>query len=94
MDLTCHERPSDSPCVERVWHSQSDRAGSFISMAETHCGMVVTRYRGRTTVTVRGPETRATPAYCPAGAEFFGIMSRLARLCHICQHNGSWNGVT
>lgn len=73
MDLICDERPSDSPLVERVWRSQSDRAGSFISMAEGHCGLVVTRIQGRAILTVRGPETRATPAYCPPDAEFFGI---------------------
>lgn len=75
MDLICDERLSDSPFVERVWRSQSDgSAGSFISMAESHWGVVVTRYRGRVILTVRGPETRATPAYCPPDAEFFGIM--------------------
>lgn len=47
---------------------------SFLSMAEIHCGMVVTRCRGKTTLTVRGPETKATPAHCPADAEFLGIM--------------------
>jgi hypothetical protein len=73
MDLSCEERPSDSPLIERVWRSQSDRAGSFVSMAETHWGIVVTRYCGRTTLTVRGPETRATPAHRPADAEWFGI---------------------
>lgn len=73
MDLVCEERPSDSPFIERVWRSQSDRAGDFISMAEFHYGMVVTRFRGKTILTVRGPETRATPAYCPAEAEFVGI---------------------
>jgi len=74
MDLTCDERPSDSPFVESIWRSQSEGGGSFISMADTHCGMVLTRYRGKTILTVRGPETRATPAYCPPDAEFFGIL--------------------
>ena len=75
MDFTCEERPSESPLVEKVWRFHSAAAvASFISMAETHCGMVVTRCRGKTTLTVRGPETRATPAHCPADAEFLGIM--------------------
>ena len=39
--------------------------------------MVVTRYNGKTTLTVRGPETKATPADCPADAEFFGIVFKL-----------------
>jgi hypothetical protein len=74
MDLIGEERPSDSPFVEIIWRSQSEDAGAFISMAEIHYGMVVTRYRGKTTLTVRGPEIRATPAYCPPDAEFMGIV--------------------
>jgi len=35
--------------------------------------MVVTKYQERITLTVRGPETRATHAFCPPDAEFFGI---------------------
>lgn len=73
MDLTCIERLSDSPFVERIWRGESDNGGEFLSMADSHWGMVVTKYRGRTTLTVRGPETQATPAYAPADAEFFGI---------------------
>jgi len=68
------ERASDSPFVERVWHSHSDSGGAFISTAESHWEMVVTTYQGCTTVTLRGPETRATPAYCPPGAESCGIV--------------------
>jgi len=74
MDLSCHERPSDSPFVERIWHNHTEREGTFTSMAETHWEMVVTRHQGKMTMTVRGPETQATPAYCPPDAEFFGIM--------------------
>jgi AraC-like DNA-binding protein len=37
----------------------------------------VTKYKGKTTLTVRGPETRATTADCPADAEFFGIVFKL-----------------
>jgi AraC-like DNA-binding protein len=73
MDLICEERPSDSPFVETVWRSRSEEAGDFISMAQSHWGMVITKYQDKTVLTVRGPETRATPAYCPADAEFFGI---------------------
>ncbi len=83
MDLICDERPSDSPFVERIWHSRSDRAGGFISMAGIHWGIVVTHCAGKTTLTVRGPETRATPAYCPADAEFFGIIFKPGTLMPI-----------
>ncbi|HEX4203923.1 MAG TPA: hypothetical protein VHZ51_06940 [Ktedonobacteraceae bacterium] len=37
----------------------------------------MTRQNGTTILSVRGPETKATPAYCPANAEFFGIIFRL-----------------
>jgi AraC-like DNA-binding protein len=43
-------------------------------MAEIHCEIVVTRFKGEAIVTVRGPEIRATPAYCPPDAEWVGIV--------------------
>ena len=74
MDLTCDERPSDSPFVDCIWRSQSEHSPApFISMAQTHCGIVVTKYKDRTFLTVRGPETRATPATGRSDAEFIGI---------------------
>ncbi len=77
MNFIFDERPSDSPFVERIWRTQSERSGSFISAAASHWEMVVTRHKGKTTLTVRGPETKATPADCPADAEFFGIVFKL-----------------
>lgn len=77
MNFIFDERPSDSPFVERIWRTQSERAGSFISAAASHWEMVVTRYNGKSTLTVRGPETKATPADCPADAEFVGIVFKL-----------------
>ncbi|HML21135.1 MAG TPA: AraC family transcriptional regulator [Aggregatilinea sp.] len=73
MDLTCEERVSDSPFIERVWRSRSEQAGSFVSMANTRCEMVVTRWRNTVMMTMRGPETRATPAFGVPDAEFLGI---------------------
>ena len=35
--------------------------------------MVVARYRGETTVTLRGPETNATEIECPADCEWLGV---------------------
>jgi AraC-like DNA-binding protein len=71
------DRPSDSPFIERVWRSHSERAGSFQSIAASHWEMVVTRYQGRTSLTVRGPETKATTADCPAHGEWFAIRFKL-----------------
>lgn len=76
MDLICEERLSDSSYIERVWRSESVESGSFISMADSHWGMAITRIGRRTLVTIRGPETRATEAESPAEAEFVGVQFR------------------
>jgi Helix-turn-helix domain len=67
------DRPSDSPYVERVWRYHSEGGGSFLSIAECRSELVVTRYQGRITVTVRGPETRATRMSYASDAEWLGI---------------------
>ncbi len=78
MTFIYEDRPSDSSFVEMIWRAQSERAGSFISIASTHWEMVVTRYKGKTIFTVRGPETRATPLhYQWTGAEWIGIRFKL-----------------
>lgn len=76
ISLPCLERPSDSPYVDRIWHSHSSNGGTFISTAASHWEIVITRVQGQTTVTLRGPETHATTAECPPDAEFFGIVFR------------------
>lgn len=77
MFIAFEDRPSDSPVVERVWRSHSERAGTFHSMASCHWTMVVSRVAGRTSLTVRGPETRATAADCPADGQWVGVHFRL-----------------
>ena len=77
MFITFDDRPSDSPLIDRVWRSHSERTGSFLSMAACNWLMVVTRVAGRTSLTVRGPETRATPADCPADGEWVGVHFKL-----------------
>ncbi|HEY5779637.1 MAG TPA: helix-turn-helix domain-containing protein [Terrimicrobiaceae bacterium] len=63
--------------MERVWRSHSERAGVFHSIAASHWNIVVTRLEGRMSLTVRGPETKATMAFCPAHGEWFGIHFKL-----------------
>jgi AraC-like DNA-binding protein len=70
-------RPSDSPMVEFVWHTRSEQAGSFISSANSNLELVITKEQGGMTFTVRGPETKASPAPIPPDAEFFGITLKL-----------------
>jgi len=75
MIFTFDERPSDSPFVERIWCAQSERAGDFLSVAASHWEMVVSNYHGQTIMTVRGPETKATPMHVNlVGSEFYGII--------------------
>lgn len=73
MDLAVDERASDSPFFEKIWRSRSEQTGQFISMAYSHYAMVVAKYRGKTVLTVRGPETKATPAQEHTDIEYFGI---------------------
>ena len=77
MFLVFDDRSSHSPFVERVWRCHSERAGRFLSIASSHWEMVVTRHKGRTILTVRGPETKATAIDCPAEGEWLGIRFRL-----------------
>jgi AraC-like DNA-binding protein len=85
MILIDEERPSDSPFVERVWRSHSEGAGPFLSIAVCHCELVVSRLAGKVTMTVRGPETKATPVGdSPRDGEWFGILLKLGtHLAHL-----------
>jgi AraC-like DNA-binding protein len=49
----------------------------FVSIAQGQFEIALTRHRSRTFVTLRGPETTATPAECPAEGEWLGIRFRL-----------------
>ena len=73
MFLAFDDRSSESPFVERVWRSRSERSGKFLSVAAAHFEMAVTRHRGKTFITLRGPETKATNVDCPAEGEWLGI---------------------
>ncbi|MCE7980924.1 MAG: AraC family transcriptional regulator [Caldilinea sp. CFX5] len=70
-------RSSDSPYIETVWRSQSDCAGEFLSVAASHWEMVITQLAGNLHVTMRGPETQAKAAYCPADGEWLGVIFKL-----------------
>jgi len=78
MIFNFEERLSDSPFVERIWRTQSERAGDFLSIAMSCWEMVVSKYQDKTYLTVRGPETKATPLQVSTvGTEFFGIRFRV-----------------
>jgi AraC-like DNA-binding protein len=78
MILFDEDRASDSPFVERVWCCHSEGAAPFLSIAASRCELVVSRLGGKVTMTVRGPETRATPmGDCPGDGEWLGILLKL-----------------
>lgn len=78
MLFRMEDKPSDSPFVDRIWRTQGERAGLFISQSKAYSEVVLTRYKGKTTLTVRGPETRATFLdYESIGADFLGISFKL-----------------
>jgi AraC-like DNA-binding protein len=77
MDFAFDTKSDGVSFVERVWHTRSEHAGTFTSTATCTWELVVTTFEGKTTVTARGPETRATTADVPEDAEFFGITFKL-----------------
>ena len=74
MNFIFDSRPSDSSLVEAIWRTQSVGGGSFISTAASHWEMVVTKQKGKITLSIRGPETKASSASIPKNAEFLGII--------------------
>jgi hypothetical protein len=73
MIFAFEDRLSESPCVERIWTARNERADEFLSIAATSCELVVSRYRDRTFLTVRGPETRMTTLDCPPDGEWVAV---------------------
>ena len=77
MELVFDERLANSSLVEVIWHTHSELAGTFTSVAVSNWEMVITTFNGKTMITARGPETKASEADFPADAEFFGITFKL-----------------
>ena len=71
------DRASDHPFVEKVWRCRSERTDSFLSIAANNFEMAITRLRGKLSLTLRGPETRATAVECPAEGEWIGIRFKI-----------------
>ena len=77
MELVFDTRSANSSVVEMIWHTHSEHAGTFTSVAVSNWEMVITTFNGKTMITARGPETKASEADFPADAEFFGIIFKL-----------------
>ena len=67
--------PVRSPLVGTMWRTTSEphTDESMISVAVSNWEIVVTRQADDCWLTLRGPETRASEAAIPQGADFFGI---------------------
>ena len=74
MIVDLDTRLSDSPFVHSVYEARSVGGGSFMSNATTQWEMVITKQVGKITLSLRGPETQASPAPIPEDAEFLGII--------------------
>jgi AraC-like DNA-binding protein len=84
MSIVFNELPSESPLVEMIWHSKSDGVTPFTSQAINHWEIVFWSHEGKSYIAVRGPETKATPAFSQEGAEYLGIQFKLgAYLPHL-----------
>lgn len=77
MKFVFDGRPADSPFVESYWRTQSIGGGSFTSVADSHWGIVITKQEEKIYLSIRGPETKASPAPVPEDADFFGIVFKL-----------------
>lgn len=73
MSFEFEQYHPDSTFIKTVWRTRSNIGDSFISQAESHWDIVVTKQKGSSTLTLKGPETRARLAPVPSDAEFIGI---------------------
>jgi len=76
MKFNFDTRSSDLPLVESIWRTETlSHGASFISNAVSHWEMVITKQMGKLTLSIRGPETKASPAPIPDGhVEYLGIV--------------------
>jgi hypothetical protein len=76
--FTFEDLPVRSSLVGTMWRTSSepDTDESMISVAVSNWEIVVTRQADECWLTLRGPETRASEATIPRGADFFGIQFR------------------
>jgi len=71
--LNVKSRPADSPLIEMIWHSQSEQAGPFLSIATSRLELVVSHHEGQLYCSLRGPETHPTVAHCPPDGQWIGV---------------------
>lgn len=75
--LVEEDRAPDSPLAAMIYHVLCGGSGSFMSQANTHWEIVISRHQGETTVSMRGPETQASLAGFPDDLDAIGIVFNL-----------------
>jgi hypothetical protein len=76
-NIAYQERPSDSPFVEHVWHTQSELDDEFLGAADSRWDMMILQTDGETRFMVTGPMTRPQTLPHIAGSEWLGIRFKL-----------------
>jgi AraC-like DNA-binding protein len=92
MGFVSDARSANSSFVETVWHTHSERAGTFTSAAVSNWEVVITTFDGKTTITARGPETKPSEVDFPADAELFGITFKLGTFMPDLPLKTGWTG--
>lgn len=75
-------RRSDVPLIDCVWRCHSTDGGDLVSVSSSHWHLVIGTTRGRTEVTVHGPETGAVRGPLPTDSSWVGIRFGLGVTLH------------
>ncbi|HRF98380.1 MAG TPA: hypothetical protein PLZ51_24395, partial [Aggregatilineales bacterium] len=71
-------RPSDSLYVNEIWRTQYEgMEEQFISIADIHNELVITKENGIVSLTIHGAETQASHSPLPQNADFVGISFKM-----------------
>jgi len=77
MSFTYEDKPSDSPFVETIWHTRTNRSGHYLATADGNWDILIRKRDRIATVMVCGPTTKATPVPYEEGVETIGIQFKL-----------------
>ncbi len=77
MSFLYEDRLSDSPFVETVWHTWTERNGCYMASADGNWDLLISRQDTTANVLLCGPTTKATPVHYGEGVECIGIRFKL-----------------
>jgi AraC-like DNA-binding protein len=77
MNMTYEERASDSPYIEKIGQFRAESSYSQTCPADVHSNMLLVKLKGKTVMTVWGPETKPGLMSYPKDAEFLFITFKL-----------------